>query len=64
MRFGEVFEGFLPVRRLTDDYYELTPLGTALVGRRSSRRYRLGDAIEVRVEGIRKTEGKVELARA
>jgi ribonuclease R len=64
VRFGDVFEGFLPVRRLTDDFYELTPLGTALVGRRSSRRYRLGDAIEVRVEEIRKTEGKVELAPA
>jgi ribonuclease R len=64
VRFGEVFEGFLPVRRLTDDYYELTPLATALAGRRSNRRYRLGDPIEVRVEEIRKTEGKVELSPA
>jgi hypothetical protein len=32
------------------------------VGRRSGRRYRLGDAIAVRVEGIAKHEGKVELA--
>jgi ribonuclease R len=64
VRFGDVFEGFLPVRRLTDDFYELTPLATALVGRRSSRRFRLGDPIEVRVEEIRKTEGKVELAPA
>jgi ribonuclease R len=63
VRFGEVFEGFLPSRRLTDDYYEVSTLGTALVGRRTSRRYRLGDAIEVAVAEIRRHEGKVELAR-
>jgi ribonuclease R len=62
VRFGDVFEGFLPARRLPGDYFELTPLGTALVGRRSRRRYRLGDAIDVRVQELRKTEGKVELS--
>jgi ribonuclease R len=61
-RFGEVFEGFLPARRLHGDYYELNDLGTALVGRRGGRRYRLGDEIEVRVEEIRRAEGKIELA--
>jgi ribonuclease R len=64
VRFGDVFEGFLPARRLAGDYFEVTPLGTALVGRRASRRYRLGDSIEVRVEGLRKGEGKVELSQA
>jgi ribonuclease R len=62
VRFGEVFEGFLPARRLQDDYFEISPLGTALVGRRTNRRYRLGDPIEVRVEEIRRSEGKVELS--
>jgi ribonuclease R len=61
-RFGEVFEGFLPARRLRGDYYELNDLGTALIGRRGGRRYRLGDEIEVRVEDIRRAEGKIELA--
>jgi ribonuclease R len=61
-RFGEVFEGFLPARRLRGDYYELNDLGTALVGRRGGRRYRLGDEIDVRVEDIRRAEGKIELA--
>ena len=61
-RFGEVFEGFLPVRRLADDYYELDPLAVALEGRRSGRRFRLGDPIEVLVADIRRSEGKVELA--
>jgi ribonuclease R len=61
VRFAEVFEGYVPARRLAGDYFELNDLATALVGRRSGRRYRLGDPIEVRVEDIRRNEGKVEL---
>ncbi|MBD0330621.1 MAG: RNB domain-containing ribonuclease [Thermoleophilia bacterium] len=61
VRFGEVFEGYLPVRRIPGDYFELNALGTALVGRASRRTYRLGDPIEVLVEDIRRAEGKVEL---
>ena len=64
VRFGEVFEGYLPVRRLPGDYFELNPLGTRLVGRRSGGSYRLGDPIRVRVEEIRRAEGKVELSLA
>jgi ribonuclease R len=63
-RFGEVFEGFLPARRLPGDYFELNPLGTALRGRRGGRTFRLGDPISVRVEEIRRAEGKVELSLA
>ena len=62
-RFGEVFEGFLPVRRLGGDYYEIDPLGTALEGRRGGR-WRLGDEIELEVERIERSSGKVELRRA
>jgi len=62
VRFGEVFEGYVPARRLPGDYFELNELATALVGRRGGRRYRLGDPIEVRVQDIRRAEGKVELA--
>ena len=61
IRFGEVFEGYLPVRRLGGDYFEVNELGTALVGRRSGRPFRLGDKIDVLVEDIRRSEGKVEL---
>ncbi len=64
VRFGEVFEGFLPARRLGGDYFEPNELGTALAGRRSGRRFRLGDTIAVRVERIEKHEGKVELSPA
>ncbi len=62
VRFGEVFEGFLPARRLHGEFFELNPLGTALAGRTTGRKYRLGDPLEVRVESIARNEGKVELA--
>jgi ribonuclease R len=64
VRFGDVFEGYLPVRRLGGDYYEVNDLGTALVGRRTGKSYRLGDRIAVLVEDIRRNEGKVELRPA
>jgi ribonuclease R len=62
VRFGDVFEGYIPARRLPGDYFELNELATKLVGRRGGRTYRLGDKIEVRVRDIRRSEGKVELA--
>ena len=61
VRFGEVFEGYVPVRRLGGDYYEVNELATALVGRRTKRTFRLGDAIEVVVSEINRAEGKIEL---
>jgi ribonuclease R len=64
VRFDEIFEGFVPARRLAGDYFELSPLGTALVGRRGGRRYRLGDLLDVRVQEIRRAEGKAELVPA
>ena len=64
VRFGEVFEGFLPARRLHGEFFELNQVGTALVGRTTGRRYRLGDGLVVRVESIKKNEGKVDLALA
>jgi ribonuclease R len=64
VRFGEVFEGFLPARRLGGDYFEPNELGTALAGRRGGTAYRLGDGIGVVVERIERAEGKVELSPA
>jgi ribonuclease R len=61
VRFGGVFEGFLPARLLGGDYYELNVLGTALEGRRGGRGFRLGDPIEVRVESIDRAAGKIAL---
>jgi ribonuclease R len=64
IRFGDVFEGYLPARRLPGDYFELNEVGTAMSGRRGGRTYRLGDPIEVFVEKIERAEGKVELSQA
>ncbi len=61
VRFDGVFEGYVPARKLPGEYFELDPLGVALVGGRSGRAYRLGDEISVRVDRIRRHEGKVEL---
>jgi len=64
VRFGEVFEGFLPARRLPGDYFEVQPARHGTAGRRGGSAFRLGDPIEVRVEAIRRAEGKVELSLA
>ena len=64
VRFGEVFEGYLPARRLAGDFFEVNALGTALRGRRGGRTFRLGDPINVRVGEVRRAEGKVELSLA
>jgi ribonuclease R len=65
VRFDGLFEGYVPVRKLAGDYYELNALGTALVGRRSERTYRLGDGISVRVDRVEKVpEGRVSLVPA
>jgi ribonuclease R len=64
VRFGEVFEGYVPVRRLGGDYYEIDELGTALAGRRTKRTFRLGDPIDVAVTDINRAEGKVEVRPA
>jgi len=64
VRFGEVFEGFVPARRLQGEYFQLNELATAMSGRTTGRTYRLGDALSVRVERISRHEGKVELTPA
>ena len=64
VRFAEVFEGYVPARRLGGDYFELNELGTALVGRRGGRG--TGSATRSRCRSRRSAaaEGKVELAPA
>jgi ribonuclease R len=57
-------EGFLPVRHMRDDYFELNELGTALVGRRTDSRLRLGDPVSVMVRSIDPPRGRIDLAPA
>jgi ribonuclease R len=64
VRFGDVFEGLLPVRRLGRERFEIDRLGIAMVGTTSARRHRLGDAVDVRVQSIERARGRVLLDRA
>jgi ribonuclease R len=64
VRFGRVFEGFIPARTISpDERYELDELGLAMVGTRSGHRFRLGDPIDVYVDRIDRSTGKVDLRR-
>ena len=44
-------EGMIPMRDLSDDYYEFDERNFCLRGRRHHQRYQLGDAIEIQVAG-------------
>ncbi|HEY5977690.1 MAG TPA: RNB domain-containing ribonuclease [Solirubrobacterales bacterium] len=63
-KLGDVYEGFLPARRVPDDFFELNETETALVGRRTGRAFRLGDPISVRVGGVEAPRGRVDLEPA
>jgi ribonuclease R len=59
---GDVYEGFLPARRLGGaERFELNATETALVGAESKRRLRLGDPISVQVSGVEAARGRVDL---
>lgn len=45
-------EGMVPLEFMTDDYYAFIPEEHAVLGRRTGRRFRLGDPVTVRVEGV------------
>ena len=57
--FGD-FEGFVPVRRLGEEWWNLNEQGTMLLGSAGGR-VRLGDQLEVVVRRIEKPRGRVEL---
>jgi ribonuclease R len=61
---ADVFEGFLPARRIPGERFDLNAEETALVGRRSGRELRLGDRVEVRVESVEPARGRVDLLLA
>ncbi len=64
VRFGELFEGYLPGRSWAGEYVDLDPLGVALVAARSGRRLRLGDAVEVAVQTVDRVTGRVRIRAA
>jgi ribonuclease R len=58
---ADVYEGFLPARRMPGERYDLNETETALVGRRSGTEVRLGDPVSVRVESVEAPRGRVDL---
>lgn len=61
---GDVYEGFLPARRLGTERFELDRTETALVGSESKRRLRLGDPISVQVSRVEAARGRADLEPA
>ena len=60
--FGdEGFEGFLPVRRMRGDWWEINEQETALVAADSGRRIRIGDPLRVAVGRVDPPRGRVDL---
>jgi ribonuclease R len=59
--FGDGFEGFLPVRRLRGDWWELNEVGTLLQAAESGRTIRIGDPIRVLVRQVDAPRGRVDL---
>ena len=49
------------MRRIRGDYYDLNEERTALVGRSSGRRLRLGDPLTVGVRSVDAARGRVDL---
>jgi ribonuclease R len=47
-------EGFVPLADLPGDYYQLDPDAHALIGRRTGKRFRIGDRIDVQVARVDK----------
>jgi ribonuclease R len=59
---GDVYEGFLPARRIGGaERFELNESETALVGQESHRKLRLGDPISVQVSGVEAVRGRTDL---
>jgi ribonuclease R len=61
--FGPAYEGFLPVRRLSDGLHP-DPLDTAMVDAGGRRRIQVGDPIAVRVDRVEPLRGRVGLEPA
>jgi ribonuclease R len=65
VEFGEEgFEGFLPVRRMRGDWWEINEQETALEGADSGRRIRIGDPLRVAVARVDAPRGRADLELA
>jgi len=55
-------EGLVPVRDMVDDYYVLDEKHYELRGRRTGRRYRLGDRVRVRVTAVKPEAHQIDFS--
>jgi len=63
VRLNDLFiDGLVHVSTLDNDYYRFDPIGQRLIGESGGRTYRLGDAVEVRVEAVHMDERKIDFA--
>jgi ribonuclease R len=65
VEFGEEgFEGFLPIRRMRGDWWDINEDETALVGADSGRKIRIGDPLRVAVARVDAPRGRADLELA
>lgn len=60
-RLGDVYEGFVPARRIRGERFELNEEETSLVGSKTGRKVSLGDSLDVAVEKVDSPRGRVDL---
>jgi ribonuclease R len=61
---GDAYEGFVPVRRMKSDHFDLNEEETALIGSRKGRTVRFGDPVTVTVDRVDPVRGRVDLSLA
>lgn len=55
-------EGLIPIRDLTDDYYDFDPRNFMLIGRKKNNRFQLGDPVKIRIENCNLERKQVDFA--
>ena len=60
-RLGDVYEGFVPARRIRGERFEMNEEETALIGSKTGRAVRLGDPLPVQVDRVDAPRGRVDL---
>lgn len=60
-RLGDVYEGFVPARRIRGERFELNEEETSLVGSKTGRKVSFGDELAVQVDKVDSPRGRVDL---
>ncbi|OJU95490.1 MAG: hypothetical protein BGO23_06555 [Solirubrobacterales bacterium 67-14] len=60
-RLGDVYEGFIPARRIRGERFELNLEETSLVGSKTGRKVSIGDGLDVQVDKVDAAQGRVDL---